>query len=134
MSLPPKTIYMKIPEAIKALAQPKSDPRMFARSWPIPKEVKEIAKIKRSMFEQAFFDELEKIAAHAGAWIKQRAEKIQESGGAAEPFAIAAQQAIKLDKGPKRFKTKEPPYGTPEGRAEALAKYRKPKGEYQQTP
>ena len=52
-------------------------------------------------------------------------------------FAVATQQAHKLGKSPKKFKSKETGkmerFGTSEGRAEAEAKFDKSKDEYRKT-
>ena len=52
-------------------------------------------------------------------------------------FAVATQQAHRLGKSPKTFTSKvtgkKEPFGTPEGRHIAKAKFDKPKSEYQKT-
>lgn len=52
-------------------------------------------------------------------------------------FAVATQQAHKVGKSPKTHVSKETgkkeSFGTPEGRAEAKAKFDKPKSEYKKT-
>ena len=52
-------------------------------------------------------------------------------------YALATQQAHRLGKSPKTFKSKvtgrKEPFGTPEGRRTAKAKFDKPKKEYKKT-
>lgn len=63
------------------------------------------------------------------AWIHDRAKHIQRKNPEmpeSQAFAIATQQAHKLGKTPKG-------YGTKEGKAEARAKYDKPRSEYRKT-
>lgn len=81
------------------------------------------------------------------AWIHDRAMRIKREGkleeqygkekGKQVAFALATQQAHRLGKSPKKFKSKETgkmeSFGTPLGRAEAKMKYDQPKSEYQKT-
>lgn len=72
----------------------------------------------------------------AGKWIHDRAHRIMKEGdtkdeygkkkGKSVAYAIATQQAHKLGKSPKDFRT-------PSGVHEAKQKYDEPKGEYQKT-
>lgn len=79
------------------------------------------------------------------AWIHDRAmsmkKDMEETYGPEKAkqvaFAVATQQAHRLGKSPKTFKSKvtgeKERFGTPEGRAVAKAKFDKPKREYQKT-
>jgi len=65
----------------------------------------------------------------AGKWVYERAKKIRSKNPDMEEstsFAIATQQAHKLGKSPKKFRTAE-------GVRAAKAKYSLPRGEYQKT-
>ena len=73
-----------------------------------------------------------------GKWTHDRAHRILGKGDLQErygdkaksvAYAIATQQAHKMGKTPK----KKGGYGTPEGKAEAMAKYDKPRSEYKKT-
>lgn len=73
-------------------------------------------------------------------WIHDRAKHIQGKNPDMDEgmsFAIATQQAHKLGKSPKTFKSKvtgkKERFGTPEGRRTAKAKFDKPKSEYKKT-
>lgn len=76
-----------------------------------------------------------------GKWIENRADRILDKdlksryGNEAKSvaFAIATQQAHKLEKTPKKGKGPGGMYGTKEGKREARAKYDKPKKEYRKT-
>jgi len=81
------------------------------------------------------------------AWIHDRAMRIKREGkleeqygkekGKQVAFALATQQAHRLGKSPKTFKSKvtgkKETFGTPEGRREAKVKYDQPRSEYRKT-
>ena len=74
------------------------------------------------------------------AWIHDRAERIRGKNPEMPEgmsYALATQQAHKIGKSPKTFKSKETGkkerFGTPLGRAIAKAKFDKPKKEYKKT-
>jgi hypothetical protein len=64
-------------------------------------------------------------------------EQYGKEKGKQVAFALATQQAHRLGKSPKKFKSKETgkmeTFGTPQGRREAKMKYDLPKKEYQKT-
>lgn len=74
------------------------------------------------------------------AWIHDRAQHIRKKNPDMDEglsYALATQQAHRLGKSPKTFKSKvtgkKESFGTPEGRAVAKAKFDKPRKEYKKT-
>ena len=78
----------------------------------------------------------------SGKWTHDRAHRILDNGDLQDrygdraksvAYALANQQAHKVGKTPKRGDGPKGTFGTPEGKATALAKYDKPKSEYRKT-